>query len=410
MGVDGTNTVILPSYFPRNFLLICNNGPGTAGINIAGGTAAMATRGTVQLASGQQIVFQKNVPQNAINAISASTSLLTVYSDDVIPLPSFILQTSPAPQFDLNFVTGQYWKSPLLLTSPPLTFTRASVGTDLLPSSPASSTFTTFASGVMRITPGLGLLIERQRTNNLLNSTVPATQTTGALANGTYTLWVNGSGTATSAAGTAVGAGFGAASQGTPNVFTITNPGTVVVTVAGSLNSFQLELGSYGTSLIVTGAVTATRAADSASLNSSTAWLFSGPAGWIYTDVLLFDVSTTIFIAVDVNNNRLIWTSSSNTQASISNAGTTLTATSGSGGWLTGARAASSWSASGRSICMMGGTVATDANTQPTLSTGVGLLQASGSGNPDSGYYRRISGGGARLSDAMLQAITSPTS
>src|SRR6185295_3600475 len=86
--------------------------------------------------------------------------------------------------------------------------------------------------------------------------------TTASLATGAYTLWVNGTGTATSSAGTAVGTGFGVASQGVVNNFTLTGAGTVTITVAGSLNAFQLELGAGGTSLIVTAGVVATRAAD----------------------------------------------------------------------------------------------------------------------------------------------------
>jgi hypothetical protein len=129
-------------------------------------------------------------------------------------------------------------------------------------SAAAYNAYNTFDSNIARITPVRGLLVEEARTNQLLNSTVPATQTTASLGTGTYTLWVNGDGSATSSAGTATGSGFGAATNGTPNVFTLSGAGTVVVTVAGSLNAFQLEAGTFGTSLIVTAGVTATRAAD----------------------------------------------------------------------------------------------------------------------------------------------------
>jgi hypothetical protein len=95
-----------------------------------------------------------------------------------------------------------------------LSISRASSGTNLLPSSASGFSYSTLGTNVLRITPTLGLLIEEPRTNQLLNSTAPATLTTGSLANGTYTLWVNGSGSATMSAGTATGCGTGTATNG----------------------------------------------------------------------------------------------------------------------------------------------------------------------------------------------------
>jgi hypothetical protein len=125
---------------------------------------------------------------------------------------------------------------------------------------------------VAALTPGSGLSVEEIRTNVLLNSTAPVTQTTASLGTGTYTLWVNGSGSATSSAGTATITGAGAATNGTPNVFAVTVAGTVTITVGGSLNAFQCELGTFGTSFIVTAGATATRAADVITLTSPPAF------------------------------------------------------------------------------------------------------------------------------------------
>jgi hypothetical protein len=140
---------------------------------------------------------------------------------------------------DLNFQTGVYYGCPTL--SQCFTTTNSTGGTDLLYSSPSGASFNTFAANTPRITPGVGLLVEQARTNLLANSGSPATQTTPSLATGTYVLWVNGAGSATMSAGTATGCGTSAATQGTKVSFTISVAGTCVVTVAGSLNEFQLE-------------------------------------------------------------------------------------------------------------------------------------------------------------------------
>jgi len=170
---------------------------------------------------------------------------------------------------DLYPATAQYF--PLAASN---FLSEARVGsnaTDLLPTSASGASYNTFAANTLRLTSGLGWLIEEPRINYLLNSTVPATQTTQSLATGTYTLWVNGSGTATPSGGTATITGAAAASNGSPNTFVVTVTGTVVVTVSGSLNAFQLELGGAanvyaGSSLIVTGGTIGMRPGDNVAL------------------------------------------------------------------------------------------------------------------------------------------------
>ncbi len=110
-----------------------------------------------------------------------------------------------------------------------------------------------------------GFLCEESRTNYLLNSQTPATQTV-ALAVGSYMLWLEGSGSCTCTAGTAVGTGFGTATAASPVTLTITTAGSVTFTVSGSITRFQCENGLFPTSFISTTSSAATRAADVCSM------------------------------------------------------------------------------------------------------------------------------------------------
>lgn len=192
-------------------------------------------------------------------------------------VPSWVLRAGGVPaNIDLNFATGQYYGCTLASC---LSITRASSKTNLLPTSASGFAYTTFGNNVLAIDSN-GLLIEEARTNQLLNSTVPATQTTGTLAASAQTLWVNGSGSAALSNGTATGC-TGTATNGSPVTFTPT-AGTCTVTVTGSLNAFQLELGSFGTSLIVTAGATATRAADAVTATGKLATSLKTFPSWHY--------------------------------------------------------------------------------------------------------------------------------
>lgn len=147
-------------------------------------------------------------------------------------------------------------------------------------------------------------LIEGTRTNFLLNSTAPATQTTGSLGTGTYILWVRGTGTATITAGTGTASGLGAATAGTPVVFTVSVAGTFTVTVTGSLSFFQLEDGATMTSPILTAGATVQRTLDSLVwVPTATTAEGSGLLGSACTLVWQFRVPTTPPATVGANAN-----------------------------------------------------------------------------------------------------------
>lgn len=165
------------------------------------------------------------------------------------------------------------------------TFSRATIASDALYTDAPGSTFNSFISGQPRLT-ARGLLIESSRTNFFLNSTAPVTHTTGNLvAPNVFLAWCTGTGSIVTAAGTAIGSGFGAQSCSSNSFqsITITSTGNIGVTVIGSVDRFQLENGGAGggsmpTSLVVTGGGSLNRAADIITATPTAAGFPGGPS------------------------------------------------------------------------------------------------------------------------------------
>ena len=116
----------------------------------------------------------------------------------------------------------------------------------------------------------LGLLVEEERTNLLLNSGTLSTQSATVTAVA-HTLSFTGTGTitltGTSTAGPLVGTGTGEANR-VSLTFTPT-AGSLTLTVSGTVTNAQLEAGASRTSYIATAGATATRAADVASITGA---------------------------------------------------------------------------------------------------------------------------------------------
>ena len=114
----------------------------------------------------------------------------------------------------------------------------------------------------------LGLLIEEARTNLLLNSETLATQSVTVTA-AAHTLSFYGTGTVTlSGTHSATVVGTGAFPTRTTLTFTPTS-GSLTVTVSGTVQYGQVELGAFATSWIPTTGSTATRSRDEASITGA---------------------------------------------------------------------------------------------------------------------------------------------
>lgn len=249
-----------------------------------------------------------------------------------------------------------------------------------------------------------GLLIEAAVTNNLLNSTSPATQTTASLGTGTYTIWCEGSGSATVAGNTATITGAGTATAGSPVTFVVTVAGTVDVTVAGSLTVFQLELGSLPTSLIITAGTTVTRAQDVCNIPTMPGWFNQAEGTW-FIDWMPNSVAANALSADDgtANNRERIQMSTTTPFAGVDVGGVSQASFTGSGITVgsTRVRAALAYKTNDFEFTVNGAQLGTD--TAGTLPTPTKLnLGANATGSAHNGWYRRLGYWNRRLPSARL--------
>lgn len=144
----------------------------------------------------------------------------------------------------------------------------------------------------------LGLLIEEQRTNRVLNSDTLATQNVTVTAVAT-TLSFYGTGTVT-LSGTHSQAVVGTGAYPSRRTYTFTpTAGTLTLTVSGTVQFAQLEVGGFATSYIPTAASQVTRAPDNASMTGTnfSSW-YNATEGSFVTDSLVAYVDAGKFPAV----------------------------------------------------------------------------------------------------------------
>ena len=253
-----------------------------------------------------------------------------------------------------------------------------------------------------------GLLIEEQRTNLLLNSSILNTQNVTVTA-AAHTLSFYGTGTIV-LSGAATGTVTGTGAYPTRTTLTFTpSAGVLTVTVTDSVEMAQLELGSFATSYIPTVDSEVTRAADNASMigNNFARWFtanegtlfaqYSAVASGIRTIMAINDGTADESIRLRTNGTNPLFTVTDN-GVDITNidAGTVATGTSYK---FAGAYALNNFAAS-----INGGAAVTDA--PGALPVNRMLIGNSSAGNYLNGTIARIAYYPRRLANTELQGIT----
>ena len=257
----------------------------------------------------------------------------------------------------------------------------------------------------------LGLLIEEARTNLLLNSETLATQSVTVTA-AAHTLSFYGTGTVTlSGTHSATVVGTGAFPTRTTLTFTPTS-GSLTVTVSGTVQYAQVELGGFATSWISTAGATATRNADVAQITGTnfSRW-YSQSAGTVFVDVsrlfsggrvFMFDNGTTNErweIRV-IGNNVGITSWSNNVTDVAMNSGGNLDDPSSF-------KTAGANQSSNSALSTNGVSPSTDeSSTMPANQSRFFIGSFQGIATFTNGYIRRLAYFDRRLPNATLQAIT----
>jgi hypothetical protein len=254
-----------------------------------------------------------------------------------------------------------------------------------------------------------------QRTNLLLNSGAPATQSVPTTAQ-SYTLSFTGTGTVTLSgtyAGSLVGTGTGPANR--VNLTFTATAGTLTVTPSGSVQNFQLEAAGTAGPYIATTSAQVTRAAQVATVNDLTKLRFNASAGTWFAEApaTIGNASaqprqTLLATTVNVSGNDRIQIAFNafGAPSGVSTVGGATYLLSSAGVLAAGTvtRIAIGYDASGQSLAAGGSIIKTMAAPVPPANTlQIGVINSSQWAN---GAIRRIRYYPTRPSDAQLQALT----
>ena len=253
-------------------------------------------------------------------------------------IPSFLARSKqsrmPQPSLVLDFAgTGTLDSRITFVRSTTATFTNNS---GVLTS--AAANVARFDYNPVTLEP-LGLLIEEQRTNILLNSllngTNLSTQTviTSAVP---YTLSFYGTGTIV-LAGTNISTQVGTGVYPSRKTFTFTpTAGNLTLTVTGTVQYAQLEAGSFASSFIPTAGAQVTRAADNASMTGTnfSSWFNQGQGTFYGEMSLVYITALQALCGVNLNDgvavgNVMLLRSNGNNSISFGGYNTSATINSG---------------------------------------------------------------------------------
>jgi hypothetical protein len=301
------------------------------------------------VASGRHIVYQQ-----VIAAITAGNTVS--FSVFVKDLDRRYVQL----QFSNGAGTGYIYCYADLQTG---TITDSGVGAAIAGTAFTSATIEAFASGTYRIT--LTGVVDNVEASpyQIMALSDRSTQSSGALANG--------------------------------------SPSYTGSTKSVYLWGAQAEIASFPSSYIPTTTVAVTRAADNLTISGSLQTAINAATGSLVAQT---DQGAAAGIAaniVDSNATNLLgFNSSNNALASMIGA----LATANTANRTTQDKLGLAWNASGRSLVLNGGTVATDASAQtPSATQHVG---SSGTANFAYAYVERLTAWTTKLADATLQGFT----
>jgi hypothetical protein len=253
----------------------------------------------------------------------------------------------------------------------------------------------------------LGLLIEEQRVNLLLNSETLATQS-ATVAAAAHTLSFYGTGSVVlSGAHSATVNGTGAYPTRTTLTFTPT-AGSLTLTVTGTVQYANLEAGAFATSWIPTTGTTATRSADVASISGSnySSWA-NNNEGTIFSD--------SSIIASQIKT-QAVWELSGGTVLSSLRQpqgtanqfraviGGTFTGAPGTGATLTTGVTLAAVAYSGTAGRLQVGSVGADATGSALDATSLSIGSLAGSTQLN-GWIKRLCFWPTRLANSTLQTI-----
>lgn len=320
----------------------------------------------------------------------------------------------PAAAFVLDFET-----SPI---SSLVTFTRSSNGTYFDSTGTlqtASSNVARFDYNPLTLVP-LGLLVEEQRTNLLLNSLADGTNlsTQGvAVTAQAYTLSFFGTGTVTLSGASTAGPLVGTGATTKVSLTFTPSAGTLTLTVSGTVKWANLEVGSSATSFIPTAGAAATRNADNVVISTISPW-FNASEG---TVVVEGDVNATtadgtarvLWGFSDGTFNESIYVTRNASAASLSSNvidGGVNQASLNAGNVTanTAFKSAVAYKVNDFAHSLNGAAVVTDTSgTLPTV-TGltIGNANWAGANGWINGHIRRLSYYNTRLTNAQLQALS----